>query len=464
MLAAAAATASGCSTYQSQPLNAGAMHAAWLARTPSDEPARDFARRLAEAEGWTDEVVFDSSDGLTLREAEPVALVFNRELRLARLEAGVARATAEHAGLWEDPVVGVDIERILSGVDDPWVVGGAIGFTIPISGSTSVAKDQADATYAAELARLAAREWATRIALRTLWIEWSAQTERVRLAHALTDRLRDIVALVERQEGAGVLSRVDARLFAVELAAAEADLIASEAGEVELRLRVLDMLGLSPEAPVVLIPAIASSASQREWTLAQIEAGNADLAVAAAEYAAAEQSLRLEIRKQYPDLVIGPGFATDQGDERVLLGLELPLPLWNRNRQGVAAAHAERDVARARYESTLEHLASRLAIARSRHEADRAMRQAVEGRVLPLVDEQDAEVQRIAELGRLNALLLLEALHTQSRAKGSLLDAREAEAIGVIRLEELVGPPRKLASNSDQSTPRGDAGQSGGRP
>jgi outer membrane protein, heavy metal efflux system len=436
--------AGGCQSYQRKPLDVAAAREAWLKRSPSEETARQFAERLARAEGRTEEAAFDPADGLTLAEAEPVALVFNRELRLARLEANVTRATAENAGLWDDPVLGVDVERIVSSVPDPWVVAGTIGLTIPISGRLYVEKARAGAEYAAKLQRVAATEWATRAALRELWVQWSAETTRLELVTALVERLRTVADLAGRQEQAGVMTRIDVRLFQVELAGSEADLLAAKARARELELQLRDIVGLAPDAPVRLVETIAFTprGTDPAWLRDAMETDNPELAAVRGEYEVAEESLRLEVRKQYPDLTIGPGFGTDQGDERVLLGLQLPLPLWNRNRQGVAQAAANREVARGRFESSYEHLSSRLAIAKTRFDAARSVREAIRSRVLPLADEQDADIRRVAELGRVDPLLLLQAIKAQYDAKVRLVESKAAEAAGAIRLDELIGPPK----------------------
>ncbi len=431
----------GCKSYHRKPLDLAATREAFAARDAGAGTARAFAERLARAEGVAP--AFDPADGLTLAEAEPVALLFNRDLRLARLEADVARATADNAGLWDDPVLGVDVERIVSGVPDPWVVAGTLGLTIPISGRLAAEKARAGAEYEAELHRLAAREWATRSGLRELWIEWSAQVTRTELVTELSEQLRTVSDLAQRQERAGVLSRIDERLFRVELGGAEAEVIAARARARELELQLRDLLGLTPEAPLQLVRTVVfpPRSTDAAFLRASLEMDNPELAAVRQEYEVAEKSLRLEVRRQYPDLAIGPGFGTDEGDERVLLGVQLPVPLWNRNRQGVAEATARREAARGRFESGYEHLVSRLAIALSRYEAGRAMREAIETRVLPLADEQDAEVRRVAELGRVDPLLLLESVKSRHEAKTRLLDARAAESIGAVRLDELIGPP-----------------------
>ncbi len=466
LLAAGLALLAGCRAYEPRPLDATAIREAWLARAPADAPAREYAARLADAERSPNAVVFDPADGLTLAEGEPVALVYNRELRAARLDAGVTRAVAEHAGRWDDPVAGVDLERILSGVSEPWVTAATLGLTIPISGRLDAERAHAGAIHETDLRRLAALEWSTRAALRERWIEWSAHARRGRLADELVLRLRAVADLSRRREQAGSLTRIDARLFRVELAAAESEQISVYAGLEELRLQLCDLLGLAPHAPVDLVetlnfapPDITDSARTH---LDALDARNPELALARANYEAAEQALRLEVRKQYPDLELGAGYGSDQGDDRLLLGVRLPIPLWNRNQQGVARAIAARDAAHAHYESIFEHLGSRLAVAIARHEAAIALRRSIEEHVLPLADEQDADVRRIAELGRIDPLLFLQTIKAQHDAHLRLINARAAEAIAAIRLDALLGPP--ATTDNPPPTRNTQPISNGGRP
>jgi outer membrane protein, heavy metal efflux system len=445
LLAALTVATGGCQSYERNPLDLETTRAAWLTRSPADPSVREFAAALDRAESGTGLADFNPVDGLTLAEAEAVALVFNPDLRQARLEANVTRATAAHAGLWQDPVLGVDLERIVSGAGgaNPWVAGSTIGITIPISGRLEAEKARAGADLAAELDRVAAKEWATRSALRELWVEWSAARVRAKVAEELIARLRDIAALADRQEKAGSMTRVDARLFRVELAGREADLIATTARVKELELQLRAMLGLAPEAPLTLVPTVTFAARTTDMAELRLllDSSNPELAAVRAEYEVSEQSLRTEVRKQYPDLSIGPGYGTDQGDNRVLLGVSLPIPLWNRNQQGVAQASALREVARGRFETTYEHLSSRLAIALTRFDSGKAQRALIESIVLPLADEQEADVRGVAALGGVDPLVLLESLKTQYAAKVRLVEARANESVGAVRLDELIGPP-----------------------
>ncbi len=456
----AALLAGGCQSYEPRPLDLDATRAAWLVRSPSDDSVREFAAALDRAEGRSPSKAFDADDGLTLAEGEAVALVFNPALRQARLEANVARAVLSHAGLWQDPVLGVGLERIVSsasggGGANRWVAGSTLGLTIPISGRLEAEKARAGAELGAALDRLAATEWATRSALRELWIEWSAARVRADITEAFIARLHDVAGLADRQEQAGLLTRVDARLFHVELAGREADAIAATARVKELELQLWAMLGVAPETPFVLEPTVAFAprTTLMDDLRSLLDSANPELAAIRAEYELSERTLRAEVRKQYPDLAIGPGYGEDQGDQRVLLGLSLAIPLWNRNQQGVAHASAQREAARGRFEASYEQLSSRLAIAMARWESGRARRTQIESSLLPLADEQDADVRRVAALGRVAPLLLLESLKAQHDAKLRLVEARASESIGAVRLDELIGPPTHGQDQPGEAAP-----------
>jgi outer membrane protein TolC len=439
-LALAAGAVAGCESYTARPLDLAAHSEAWGARSPADEGVAAFAARLAREESEAGGA-FDVSDGLSLREGEAVALFFNPGLRLARLRAEGARASAEFAGLWEDPELGVDAERIIESVPEPWVVGATVGITIPISGRLGVEKARAGAAHLAELRRVEAEEWATRQALRAAWLEWSAQRRRVELGADLLGRLEGIVSIAERLGAEGELSRTEARLFRIERSMRSSEQRAAEARDRELVLALKALMGLAPGAPLELIPEALAAGEGTAGGAGELGARNPALAALRAEHTVAEETLRLAIREQYPDVTIGPGFGVDEGEERVLLGVSLPVPLWNRNRRAIAEARAGRDLARAAFETEYERLAGAVAAAEAQREAARAQREALEADLVPMVEEQDAENVRIAELGEVDTLLLLESLTRLHETKAALIDARLAEALAAARLAGLIGPP-----------------------
>lgn len=445
------ALVAGCQSYQRRPVDLRAHHEEWLARSAAHESVAAFAERLA---GPAPGEPFDPADGLSSREGEIVALVFNRELRLARLRAGVALASAEHAGLWEDPEFEFEIERIIESVPEPWALAASVGITLPVSGRLAVEADRAEAAHLAELRRVAAREWQVRLAVRSAWLVWSAQRQRVELLRQLLEQFEPLLSIVDQLEAAGELSRAEARLLRIERAtrASALQVAVMEAEQMELELKAL--MGLSPPAPALLLPeslALSQPVFEGDGHEALV-ARNPELDALRAEYEVAEQALRLEVRGQYPDIIIGPGAGVEDGEERVLLGLALPIPLWNRNQRAVAVATAERALAAAAVETELERLSGLLAIARLQRDVAEAQRRALEDEIIPMVEQQDAETRRIAELGEVDTFLLLENLTRLHDTKSALIEALLAEARAGLRIVELIGPaPAAGSSAADPS-------------
>lgn len=444
----------GCQSYERVPLELADHRAALDARLIATEPISFFVERLSEAGNQVPER-FDPNDGLSPAEGEVLALFYNPDLRLARLDAGVALATFDTAGLWDDPQFGFDGEEVLSG---PFNYGLMLSLTIPISGRLGVEKDRAGAAYEAELRRIVDAEWSTRAAVRSAWASWSVASERLLLLREVIGQVERISAITDQLETAGELTRVEARLLRAELVETRADVAEAVLAEARARVELLGLMGLPPDAPVELLPAIPP-ASIAETTGANerlIEA-NTTLAVRRAEYQVAEETLRLEVRKQYPDITIGTGYGSEDNDDRLLLGVSIPIPILNANRAGIAEAKARREVARAAAETTFERLTRELAMARAAYDASRTQRDAFERDLVPMLDKQASEVEQLIDLGEVNTLLLLETVTRRFEAKSRLLDLRLAETNAAIEITRLLGPdepesPASVEPGTDDNT------------
>lgn len=430
----------GCRAYESSPLDLRAHRQAIAQRAVDFEPIGAFASRLNAAETGAP-VVFDARDGLTAAEAEVVALFYNPELRAARLAAGVALASFENAGLWEDPEFGFDGAQILS-PGSLLEFGLMVRLTLPVSGRLEVEKDRAGAVYEAELRRIVDREWGVRASVRRAWAAWQTAEERVRLLREVVEGADAIAEIAGRLEESGELSRVEARLFRVELAERRAELVEGAYRARRARWSLLGLMGLGPDAEVVFVPGYPSvhvEEDAEEEPMERLLAANPSLAVRAAEYRVAEESLRLEIRKQYPDITIGSGYG-DEDDHRFLFGVSVPIPILNANRAGIAEAHARRESARALAEAELERLMHRLAEAEALLATACAQRVRYENEIVPLLEEQGAELERIVDAGEVDVLMILETLKRHASVRQRLLDLRCAEVEARVTIAELLGP------------------------
>jgi outer membrane protein TolC len=78
----------------------------------------------------------------------------------------------------------------------------------------------------------------------------------------------------------------------------------------------------------------------------------ADLQRSLADYAGADAALRLELARQYPDVVLSPGYTFEEGFARYVLGAALqPVALFHRNQGPIAVAEAQRLEAASRFDA-----------------------------------------------------------------------------------------------------------------
>jgi cobalt-zinc-cadmium efflux system outer membrane protein len=437
-----------CQGYDPMPLDDDAHLQAWAARSPTDAAVVEYARRLAERDTQP-RGAYNPADGISLPEAEVIALFFNPDLRVARLHADAELAGARESGRWEDPELEVDAMWIIDSIANPWILGGAIKFTIPFSGRHGVEEDLAYAEYDVAVRRVIEQEWNTLTELRQAWQEHAAAAERTRLTREFIAEVEDVKTVADRLDEAGELTSLDSRLFALELATRRGELISLQAETARLDLKARELMGLRPDAPLMLQTALARG-DVRPYNRQTLISGWPTLAVKRAEYETAEHRLRLEIHKQYPDLTIGPGYELEEGQSRIGIGFGLPIPIINTNREGIARAKAARLAMRAEYEGELERLLHRVAQAEQQLNSAKDQRAYVERELAPLVDEQVIDARRFAELGEFDALVQLDALSRRHEARLLVLESVLRQALAREELTALLGPTFKPEPKEDQ--------------
>ncbi len=426
-----------CQRYERRPLDLEAHRGVFLSRlTPTTSPTPTPSDPSANAPSSPG--AFDASDGLSLAEGEVVALVYNADLRVARLAAGVTRATVEESGRWDDPTIGVDVARILQGGPSPWKVLTTIGLTLPISGRLRLEKERAGLEHEAEVARVAHAEWRTRMSLRRAWVRWSSLETVAAVDLGLIEQLDRVLPAVDALERGNEITRAEARLFRIERAQAAASLAQTQAQRLQAELEIRRLMGLAPTSTAAIRPEWPAPSDPDAPTETLTDRSPA-LLVARAEYEVSEKSLELEMREQYPDLTVAPGYGREDGKDEALLNLMAPLPILNANRRGIAEATARRETARARAEGELESVMSMLAAARERTRAARERRRLLEQDAIPLADAQLEDARRMAELGEVNVMVLLESLRRQNETRRRAIEARTDESLAAVDAIELTG-------------------------
>lgn len=448
---AVALAAASCQTYSPDPVDVEAHARSFAARIPDAASIGAFAARLRQHDAAAAEL--DPGDGIGLHEARYIALLLNPELRTSRLRAGVAQVSAENAGRWADPELRADFFRILDSVDHPWLAGGALGLTLPLTGRPQLERDLADSRHAQLLLEARVAEAHALDTLDTGWVRWSSLRERVDLLRDLLAQLTALETVAARLAAADLINRISARTFTLERIAREAELVQAEAAVATAEIELKQVMGLPPEAESNLLPGLhvelrVAEASQRR---AQVLDGPRIL-LRQRDHAVTERHLALAIRKQWPELTVFPGFAEEDAQPRAALALSLPLPLWNANAREIAESRAQRAVAAQALRSEVERVIQDLARMEVRARAAAAQRAIVDTQLLPLAVQQVADSRRLVELGQLDTLLILDSLIRGHQAKAAAVEAALAEAEATVALNSLFWPT--LTAGDDQETSR----------
>ncbi len=432
----------GCQSYEAKPLDIGIYRNSLESRLLDIEPVAAFAERLSKKYGTPSN--FDISDGISPAEGEVIGLFYNPELRIARLEAGVALADFETAGLWEDPVFGFNGEEI-SSPSAPFSYGIVGNLTIPISGRLKIEKVRAGSAYEMQLRQLVNAEWNVRSSLRAQWATWVGATLQVELIHEVVEQLESIIAIASTLYEAGEINRVEHRLLQVDLATYKVLETEIKLSLLQEEIKLVSQMGLSPKNAKLLLsefPEVPNSQVDNE-TIHLIDA-NTELAILFAKYQTAEETLRLEIKKQYPDIVFGTGYGSEFNDHRVLFGLKVPLSIWNRNQSGIAHARSKREVVKAEAETTFARLFRELTLANTTLHIKKIQFDSFESEIIPMLAAQTSDIEKIVALGEVDTFILLETVTRQFKAKQKLLKLNVDQMHAAITLHRILGPVYQL--------------------
>lgn len=340
----------GCANYQPKPL-APAQSAAQLeARRLDDAGLKNFLEQNSRAPKNWPKKKWDL-DSLTL-----AAFYFQPNLAVARAQWREAAAGIKTAAASPNPTVTVGPGYNFSAAAgiEPWMPFGS--FDLPIETAGKRGKRVSQAHHLAESARqnFIAAAWQTRANVRTALVDFVVASERAALVAEQFSAQQEISERQEQRLAVGDVSRADVTASRVALAKAQLDLSDAQAKCADARARLAEAIGVSSAAldDVKLDFDLAERAPKHlagddARTLALC--GRADVRAALADYAAAEDSLRLEIAKQFPDVHLNPGYQFDQGDHKWTLGLTFELPVLNQNQGPIREARARRETSAAKF-------------------------------------------------------------------------------------------------------------------
>ncbi|UKK83389.1 TolC family protein [Sphingopyxis sp. BSN-002] len=363
--------------------------------------------------------------------AEPVSLSdalargqdVSPRIAKAKAELKAAEGRAIQAGVRPNPTLSAEVENF-SGTG-PYRTFGQAETTVAVSqpfelgGKRRARKDVAAAERA--FAEIAVRKAEADLAydISVAHAELRAGEDRDELARDILDRAVELVRIAETLVDVGrdpPLTRFRADAL---LAEARAEKLRADAGLLVARQRLSLLIGSED-------PALSTAVSDMPVPAA-LPAGvpGLDERLAAAERDAAEARVRLAQAEGVPDITASGGLRTfrESRDTAFVVGISVPLPVFNRNGGNIAAARAGNDAAEAMLART------RLDTRFSRREAELMLAAASE-RVAALSGAglfQVSEAARVAGIGyqqgKFTLVELIAAQEALTRANLKLIEA-----------------------------------------
>lgn len=414
-------------------------------------------RRLDDAD-----IASKMTDGLAARGTRPwppahygmadllaAAIVLNPDLAEARAQLAVAAAGTKTARALPNPTIGLALDHYLhaQSQDSPWLWGITIDLLIDTATQRRLRISLAQTQVQAARLDYAERLWQVRHDLNAALNDSRIGARQLHLAEqavAKATALNQAIALRVQAGQAASGEQLQTQLAvakALQDEAAARQRTATAQGKLAraLGLSVAAVMDISLQEPNL---SLAIVSEPQRWGPARELAllSRPDLERALADYNAREIELHQQVRAQYPQLSIGPGYTYDHGFRRLTLNMSFSLPVFNRNEGPIAQAQALREAAGLQLEAVQATILTQVdsayaALQQAVHSLDAARRQR------ELSEQVSGETQTAYDAGIADRVALLNAQLAGFAAAQTELQAVDQMLQAAANLEDALRTP-----------------------
>lgn len=381
---------------------------------------------------------------LTLERALQSAFAHNPNLAAAQWEIGVAEGDRQQAGLIPNPQVSWEAEDTRRRsrtttlmLSQPLELGGKRGARIEVA-------ERAQDAASIELER---RRNELRADVFQAFYNSTIAQQRLLLTEQSLQLAERGLRVAQGRINAGKAAPVEAMRAQVQLSQVRLELRRAERDQATAYQQLAQVTG-APQAtftrveePTTALPAIASP-----QTLLDRLPTTAELRLARLQINQKEASLGLEKALRIPDLTVSIGSQYSETDrERVnLLGVSMPIPLFNRNQGNVLAAARRTDQARDLRNASELRLRSEVQSGLEQWATANTEVNAFNQVILPAAQSAVDTATRGFEMGKFNFLDVLDAQRTLFEARSQYLQAVADSTDAWVRIERIYGDTRAL--------------------
>jgi outer membrane protein TolC len=371
------------------------------------------------------------------------ALALHPDLAIARADLAAAQAAIREAAERPNPSISAGLERKSgSGSVSPWVTTLSLDVPFETAGKRGARIRQANAMSAEAAADVDQAIWTVRAGAGRAWTELARRSALTALRLREAALRAEVVAIYERRLQVGESATHEVARARAEARTATAVALAAAARLASARDELAGAIGIPRSAlPDALdLSSIPVSASNDARLQEVALTSRPDVLAALAHYDAADAALRLEVKKQYPDVHLSPGIGWDQGAFKTTIGAAAELPIFHRHAGAIGRAEAERDRAGAQLIAVQAKIIAALDAARTRERTARARYDEAKR----IADSREAilgAARRAFAAGEIDRLELRLAEIESAAAASEREDARFDIAAAFVELEAAVEQP-----------------------
>ena len=291
------------------------------------------------------------------------ALILNPDLAEARARATAVAATERTAAQRPNPTLNLFGEYVAAAAGGVgWLYGLSLDFLLQRPGERNRLRATAALQTQAAQSDVAESIWAVRTQVRQALLDAVYAGDQIDLLQRLLDIRQGQVSSAQVRARAGEISLSELPAASLELAAAQQRLERARARAIDARSRLAAAVGV-PAAALEQVPlrwpgwsdidALSPALSGERRTEALI--GRPEVVRTLHEYDIADNAVRSEVARRWPEFHLVPGYAWDKGGVREnqlnetlhdnQLGLSTELPLFHRNDGPIGEAVARRELA-----------------------------------------------------------------------------------------------------------------------
>ena len=376
---------------------------------------------------------------MTLPAAIALALQRNPDLKIAARDIEISAGLLSQAGLRPNPELSLQSEGLQKNNRTTTIL---FNQALELGGKRPARMAAAERERDVAFADLALRRTEVRALVVAAFFEALTAQERLQLAEASQALAQSVQHAAARRVLAGKVSPLEETRAKVAQAGASIELRQAASAMALARQRLTAIWGGSgPQWDRLAVPAEALMTYPSLPQLLSRLNTAPQMMRSRLEIVRQQSQVDVELSRRIPDLTVSVGSQRDEqaGRTQAIIGLSLPLPLFNRNQGNVLSALRKTDKARDELAAVETRLASELEQAWLRLQATRDELAILRSTILPGAQSAfDAASQGFA-LGKFNFLDVLDAQRTLFQSKSQYLSALAESHRASVDIERLVG-------------------------